>query len=86
MQSYAIIPPILKDVRHRTYYYDNRNGLLTEPLEFYQTYKRDCVPEWSTQEREIFREKYLQHPKNFSFIATFLEKKVIFDFQRRFKS
>lgn len=30
---------------------------------------------WTTGEKEIFREKYLQHPKNFGAIAACLDRK-----------
>ncbi|XP_028174693.1 flocculation protein FLO11-like [Ostrinia furnacalis] len=34
---------------------------------------------WSQSEREVFREKYLQHPKNFGQIASFLPRKSVRD-------
>lgn len=34
---------------------------------------------WSQAERELFREKYLQHPKNFGQIASFLPRKSVRD-------
>lgn len=34
---------------------------------------------WTQAERELFREKYLQHPKNFGQIASFLPRKSVRD-------
>ncbi|GBP81179.1 Nuclear receptor corepressor 2 [Eumeta japonica] len=34
---------------------------------------------WTSTEREVFREKYLQHPKNFGLIASFLPRKNVQD-------
>lgn len=34
---------------------------------------------WSQVEREAFRDKYLQHPKNFGQIASFLPRKSVRD-------
>ena len=34
---------------------------------------------WTDEEKEIFREKYLQHPKNFNLIASYIERKSISD-------
>ena len=31
---------------------------------------------WTQQEKAIFKEKYIAHPKNFPHIASFLESKV----------
>jgi nuclear receptor co-repressor 1 len=39
--------------------------------------ERQICNVWTDQEKEIFKEKYLQHPKNFSYIAQFLERKVL---------
>lgn len=34
---------------------------------------------WTTAEKEIFKEKFLQSPKNFGLIANFLERKSVMD-------
>ena len=34
---------------------------------------------WSEEEKEIFRDRYLQHPKNFLLIASYLERKDVSD-------
>ena len=35
--------------------------------------------DWRLTERETFKEKYLQHPKNFGMIAQYLERKSVAD-------
>jgi len=42
---------------------------------------RKYINVWTAQEKQIFKEKYLQHPKNFGLIASFLEKKVWLAFE-----
>lgn len=34
---------------------------------------------WTRAERDLFKEKYLQHPKNFVQIASFLPRKSVGD-------
>ena len=47
---------------------------MEDPMEEYR--ERRYINIWSAQEKQIFKEKYLQHPKNFALISSFLEKKV----------
>ncbi|KAI1292019.1 Nuclear receptor corepressor 1 [Halotydeus destructor] len=77
MRSYAVIPPILIDQRHRKYKFINSNGLCDDPLNEYKEYKQMII--WTDQDKEIFREKYLLHPKNFGLISTYLERKQVSD-------
>ncbi|XP_022250944.1 uncharacterized protein LOC106467112, partial [Limulus polyphemus] len=77
MKSYAVIPPILIDQRRKRIQYINRNGLVEDPMAEYK--ERQMLNVWIDQEKETFREKYLQHPKNFSFIASHLERKSVAD-------
>ena len=74
MHSYAIIPPIMHDSQTRRYQFENNNGLLQNAMLHYKD--QLLVNIWTAQEKDIYREKYLQHPKNFVFIASFLERKV----------
>ena len=74
MHSYAIIPPILQDEHSRRYQFENNNGLLENAMAHYKD--RLVVNFWTPPEVEIYKEKYLQHPKNFGFIATSLDRKV----------
>ncbi len=75
MRSYAVIPPILLDTRHKKHNFINRNGIIEDPMAEYK--ERQMLNIWTDQEKEIFREKYLQHPKNFGLIASFLERKSV---------
>ena len=41
--------------------------------------ERQFMNIWTPFEKEYFREKYLQHPKNFPMIASYLERKTVSD-------
>lgn len=77
MRSYAVVPPILVDVRSRRPRYLNRNSLVEDLSAEYKDRQMHNV--WTDQEKEVFREKYLQHPKNFGIIASHLERKSVAD-------
>ncbi|GBM26118.1 Nuclear receptor corepressor 1 [Araneus ventricosus] len=77
MRSYAVIPPIILDSRQRRLWYVNNNGLVEDLCQEYK--ERQMLNIWTDQEKEIFREKYLQHPKNFALIASCLERKTVAD-------
>lgn len=49
-------------------------GLVEDAMQEYKDRQRMNM--WTNEEREIFREKFSQHPKNFGAIAAFLERKV----------
>ena len=83
MRSYAVIPPMLLDARQRQMRYINNNGLIEDPVT--ELKERSLLNVWTQQEKDIFKDKYLQHPKNFGFIASFLEKKVREDFKNHFQ-
>lgn len=79
MRSYAVIPPLLLDAKQRRIAFQNRNGLLQpEELEALHN-ERSLINVWSPMEHELFKEKYLQHPKNFGAIAQSLEHKSVPD-------
>ncbi|CAG9833250.1 unnamed protein product [Diabrotica balteata] len=77
MRSYAVIPPILIDKNERKLRYDNHNGYLDDMEEVYKS--RKFLNVWTTAEKELFKEKYLQHPKNFGIIASYLDRKSVSD-------
>lgn len=77
MRSYAVIPPIMLDSRERKLVYTNTNGICTDMKTDYKD--RTYLNTWTEPEKEIFKEKYLQHPKNFGLIASFLDRKNVQD-------
>ncbi|XP_050513281.1 uncharacterized protein LOC114330824 isoform X1 [Diabrotica virgifera virgifera] len=77
MRSYAVIPPILIDKKERKLRYDNHNGYLDDMEEVYKS--RKFLNVWTQAEKEVFKEKYLQHPKNFGVIASYLDRKSVSD-------
>jgi len=77
MHSYAVIPPLLLPEDERKRKFTNNNGLILDSMHEYN--ERKFVKVWTDQEKEIFKEKFLQHPKNFGQIAQFLERKTVSD-------
>ncbi|XP_064619549.1 protein PRRC2A-like isoform X2 [Lineus longissimus] len=77
MRSYAVIPPMMLDARQRHYKFINTNSLIEDPMAEYK--ERQLLNMWTEQEKEIFKEKFLQHPKNFGVIASYLERKSVTD-------
>lgn len=77
MRSYAVIPPIIMDSRHKQYRFINKNGLIEDPLNEFK--ERQMLNVWTEQEKDIFRERFLQHPKNFGVIANYIERKTSAD-------
>ncbi|XP_023245683.1 histone-lysine N-methyltransferase 2D isoform X2 [Copidosoma floridanum] len=79
MRSYAVIPPLLLDKKQRKIAFQNRNGLLQpEELEAVHS-ERKLINIWIKTEHEVFKEKYLQHPKNFGAIAQSFDHKSVSD-------
>lgn len=77
MRSYAVIPPIQLDARQRRVSYVNNNGRIEDFVGEYK--ERQLLNVWTSTEHEIFKEKYLQHPKNFGVIKTYLDRKSVSD-------
>lgn len=77
MRSYAVIPPILLDAKERKIQYQNNNGHVEDMEAVYKS--RQYLNIWTPSEKEIFKEKYLQHPKNFGMIASYLDRKSMSD-------
>jgi nuclear receptor co-repressor 1 len=77
MRSYAVIPPILLDAKERRITYHDNNGFIDDMELVYKS--RQFLNIWTPSEKEIFKEKYLQHPKNFGVIASFIERKSVSD-------
>merc|ERR1711997_281111 len=77
MHSLAVIPPLLLPPEERKRKFTNNNGLILDPLREYS--ERKFVNTWTDSEKEIFKEKFLLHPKNFGLIAQSLERKTVSD-------
>uniref|UniRef100_A0A8C5CB31 Nuclear receptor corepressor 2 n=1 Tax=Gadus morhua TaxID=8049 RepID=A0A8C5CB31_GADMO len=75
MRQLAVIPPMLFDAEQQRIKFINMNGLMGDPMKVYKD--RQVMNMWSEQEKDTFREKFIQHPKNFSLIASFLERKTV---------
>ncbi|XP_023576310.1 nuclear receptor corepressor 2 isoform X3 [Octodon degus] len=75
MRQLAVIPPMLYDADQQRIKFINMNGLMDDPMKVYKD--RQVTNMWSEQEKETFREKFMQHPKNFGLIASFLERKTV---------
>lgn len=73
MRSYAVIPPLMFDKQQRRLIFRNENGALPDmECEFKA---RQNVNIWTSGEKDIFKEKFVQHPKNFGAIASCLDRK-----------
>ncbi|XP_045152664.1 nuclear receptor corepressor 2 [Echinops telfairi] len=75
MRQLAVVPPMLYDADQQRIKFINMNGLMGDPMKVYKD--RQVMNMWSEQEKETFREKFMQHPKNFGLIASFLERKTV---------
>ena len=65
---------MLLDSRQRRLKVHNRNRLYEDPMAEYK--ELQMVNIWNKGEKRVFRERFFQHPKNFSFIASALDRKV----------
>lgn len=65
------------DPTQRKLRFINRNGLMQGTPSEYKEMKQQSVVSWSPHEQALFKEKYLERPKQFGLIADALEKKVI---------
>ncbi|ESO97859.1 hypothetical protein LOTGIDRAFT_104300, partial [Lottia gigantea] len=75
MRSFSVIPPMMLDSHQRKMKFINNNGLLEDPMFEYK--ESQALIKWTETEKQIFKEKYLQHPKNFVLIASCLQKKSV---------
>ncbi|MGH0171703.1 UNVERIFIED_CONTAM: hypothetical protein FKN15_076838 [Acipenser sinensis] len=77
MRQLSVIPPMMYDSEQRRVRFINMNGLMEDPMKVYKA--RHFMNVWTDHEKEIFKEKFVQHPKNFSLIASYLERKNVAD-------
>ncbi|KAI9255018.1 hypothetical protein EDC94DRAFT_678762 [Helicostylum pulchrum] len=64
----ATIPSMILDVRERMRTYDDRSGLVQDPLTYYHT-GPDTGDVWNQQEVTTFMESYMMYPKQFERIS-----------------
>ncbi|XP_069767340.1 nuclear receptor corepressor 1 isoform X4 [Narcine bancroftii] len=77
MRQLSVIPPMMFDMEQRRVKFLNMNGVMDDPMRVYK--ERQFINVWSDHEKEIFKEKFVQHPKNFGLIASYLERKSVAD-------
>ncbi|KAJ8275776.1 hypothetical protein COCON_G00075280 [Conger conger] len=77
MRQLSVIPPMMYDSEQRRVKFINMNGLMDDPMKVYKA--RQFMNVWTEHEKEIFKEKFVQHPKNFGLIASHLERKCVSD-------
>uniref|UniRef100_A0A8C2W503 Nuclear receptor corepressor 1 n=1 Tax=Chinchilla lanigera TaxID=34839 RepID=A0A8C2W503_CHILA len=73
----SVIPPMMFDAEQRRVKFINMNGLMEDPMKVYKD--RQFMNVWTDHEKEIFKDKFIQHPKNFGLIASYLERKSVPD-------
>ncbi|KAI8635968.1 hypothetical protein BD408DRAFT_426894 [Parasitella parasitica] len=64
----ATIPPMILDSRERMRTFDDRSGLVKDPLNYYHT-GSDTGDVWNQQEVTTFMESYMMYPKQFERIS-----------------
>ncbi|XP_054993974.1 nuclear receptor corepressor 1 isoform X12 [Sorex araneus] len=77
MRQLSVIPPMMFDSEQRRVKFINMNGLMEDPMKVYKD--RQFMNVWTDHEKEIFKDKFIQHPKNFGLIASYLERKSVPD-------
>ncbi|XP_051903662.1 nuclear receptor corepressor 1 isoform X1 [Hippocampus zosterae] len=77
MRQLSVIPPMMYDSEQRRVKFINMNGLMDDAMKVYKA--RQFMNVWTEHEKEIFKDKFVQHPKNFGLIASYLERKCVAD-------
>ena len=77
MKTLVKIPDMLSEEEKRAIRFPSKNGLRRDPVADLQA-DRDLRP-WTQEERDIFIEKYMEFPKQFRQIASFLEHRTTGD-------
>lgn len=77
MRSYAVVPPRLLDRWERSIRFLSENSRVDDLASEYK--ERQSLTHWTEAEKAIFREKYVQFPKNFGSISAFIERKTTAD-------
>ncbi|XP_055355885.1 nuclear receptor corepressor 2-like isoform X2 [Paramacrobiotus metropolitanus] len=69
----AVLVPMLLDAKDRSRHFYDRNRLVENPARDYKESVSNCF--WTQEEKDIFKDKYLQRPKDFGYISSFLKRK-----------
>ncbi|VDP57523.1 unnamed protein product [Schistosoma mattheei] len=77
LKEYAIDPPVMLAPWQRRYQFICESGLVTDCRA--QLQENQDLSKWSEEEKQIFKERYLATPKNFTSIASYLERKSVAD-------
>eukprot|EP00824_Muranothrix_gubernata_P016419 TRINITY_DN3399_c0_g1_i2.p1 TRINITY_DN3399_c0_g1~~TRINITY_DN3399_c0_g1_i2.p1 ORF type:complete len:944 (+),score=202.18 TRINITY_DN3399_c0_g1_i2:70-2901(+) len=77
LHTLATVPPMIIDERQRQEFFINRNGLIHDPMA--EERARKMRNPWTEEEKSMFQEKFLVHPKNFRRIANYLPNKTVHD-------
>ncbi|KAK4474512.1 hypothetical protein MN116_001660 [Schistosoma mekongi] len=77
LKEYAIDPPVMLAPWQRRYQFICESGLITDCRA--QLQENQDLSKWSEEEKQIFKERFLATPKNFTSIATHLERKSVAD-------
>nr|XP_026692214.1 nuclear receptor corepressor 2 isoform X2 [Ciona intestinalis] len=77
MRQLAVVPPMLLDRDEQRVRFISTNGFIREPFKDFKESQQ--LDSWAEQEKIIFKEKFVLHPKNFNLIASFIEKKSVAD-------
>ena len=67
-------PQLVTEQEKEASRFETRNGLIRDPIQEERDRKR--TRPWTAREKKIFADKYLQFPKNFHKIATFLDNRT----------
>ena len=70
-------PQLMTRIRREAMCYYNTNGFVEDPEAEHRKFKNRIS--WSDEEKQIFVEKYVQHPKKFGIIAAALPLKSVKD-------
>ncbi|CAO3612503.1 unnamed protein product [Cunninghamella blakesleeana] len=85
----ATIPAMILDVKERARTYNDRSGLIEDPLTYYHT-GSETEDVWTQQEMTAFMESYMQYPKQFDKISASVKTKtapqcVLFYYRKKTK-
>ncbi|CAH4030599.1 unnamed protein product [Pieris brassicae] len=76
MRSLTVVPPLLRDPSLPRLPLDVNQRKIDMETEHKELQLRNV---WSPVEKDLFRDKFLQHPKNFGQISSFLPRKTVRD-------